>query len=468
MFHTLWLLYFITLGSASDYRHALKLSLLFYEAQRSGPLPASNRITWRSDSALNDHGHNNEDLTGGYYDASDFIKFSFTMAFTTTILSWGMLSFGHAYKQANQYQYGLDAVKWATDYFIKCHTSKYEFYGQVGDFSLDHAFWGRPEEMNMSRPAYKIDVEHPGSDLAGEVAAALAAASLLFENVNKSYSEELLRHSGELYDFATKYRGLYHDSIPGAKIYYESTGYGDELTWAAIWLYKKTKDVKYIEQAETFYTKFRIKDRPNEFFYNKKVAGIQLLLAEQTLRPEYISTIKSFCDYTIKEQVRTPKGLIFIDKSGTLSHAANVAFICLQVICQKKTFLDCYFFFQAGLTLNISQSTYVNFAKEQINYMLGSTGQSFVVGYGQNYPKQPHHSASSCPNLPEPCGWKQFTWKGPNPQILYGALVSGPDLNDHYEDVREEFLYNEVTLDYNAGFQSALAGLIYSENENKL
>lgn len=55
-----------------------------------------------------------------------------------------------------------------------------------------------------------------------------------------------------------------------------STGYGDELTWAAIWLYKKTKDVKYIEQAETFYTKFRIKDRPTEFFYNKKVAGIQV------------------------------------------------------------------------------------------------------------------------------------------------------------------------------------------------
>lgn len=74
---------------------------------------------------------------------------------------------------------------------------------------------------------------------------------------------------------------------------------------------------------------------------------------------------------------------------------------------------------------------------------------------------------SSCPDLPEPCGWKQFTWKSPNPQILYGALVSGPDQNDHYEDIREEFLYNEVTLDYNAGFQSTLAGLIFYDKKIK-
>ena len=48
---------------------ALDKSLLFYEAQRSGDLPEDEmRITWRKDSALNDKGNNNEDLTGGYYD----------------------------------------------------------------------------------------------------------------------------------------------------------------------------------------------------------------------------------------------------------------------------------------------------------------------------------------------------------------------------------------------------------------
>ncbi len=42
--------------------------MLFYEAQRSGKLPANQRVTWRKDSALNDKGNNGEDLTGGYYD----------------------------------------------------------------------------------------------------------------------------------------------------------------------------------------------------------------------------------------------------------------------------------------------------------------------------------------------------------------------------------------------------------------
>lgn len=46
----------------------LEKSILFYEAQRSGKLPAANRVPWRGDSALNDRGNNGEDLTGGWYD----------------------------------------------------------------------------------------------------------------------------------------------------------------------------------------------------------------------------------------------------------------------------------------------------------------------------------------------------------------------------------------------------------------
>ncbi len=56
----------------------------------------------------------------------------------------------------------LNVLQWAADYFMKCHVNEYELYGQVGDFRLDHQYWGRPEEMNMSRPAYKIDPQNPG------------------------------------------------------------------------------------------------------------------------------------------------------------------------------------------------------------------------------------------------------------------------------------------------------------------
>jgi hypothetical protein len=54
-------------------------------------------------------------------------------------------------------------VKWGTDYFIKAHVSENEFYGQVGDGGVDHAYWGRPEDMTMDRPAFKIDTSHPGN-----------------------------------------------------------------------------------------------------------------------------------------------------------------------------------------------------------------------------------------------------------------------------------------------------------------
>ena len=60
----------ITGQQATPYNleEVLYKSMLFYEAQRSGKLPANNRIPWRGDSALGDKGDNGEDLTGGWYD----------------------------------------------------------------------------------------------------------------------------------------------------------------------------------------------------------------------------------------------------------------------------------------------------------------------------------------------------------------------------------------------------------------
>ena len=64
------------IGNAKyDYGTVIRASLLFYEAQRAGKLPANNRIGWRGDSMLMDKGNNGEDLTGGYFDAGDFVKF---------------------------------------------------------------------------------------------------------------------------------------------------------------------------------------------------------------------------------------------------------------------------------------------------------------------------------------------------------------------------------------------------------
>ncbi|XP_028093349.1 endoglucanase 19-like [Camellia sinensis] len=53
----------------------------------------------------------------------------------------------------------------------------------------------RLEDMTTSRQVYKIDPNNPGSDLAGETTAAMAAASVVFRHHNPSYANELLTHA---------------------------------------------------------------------------------------------------------------------------------------------------------------------------------------------------------------------------------------------------------------------------------
>lgn len=44
----------VQIDAEVDYELALTKSLLYFEAQRSGKLPSSQRVTWRGNSALKD------------------------------------------------------------------------------------------------------------------------------------------------------------------------------------------------------------------------------------------------------------------------------------------------------------------------------------------------------------------------------------------------------------------------------
>merc|ERR1719348_2622474 len=143
----------------------------------------------------------------------------------------------------------------------------------------------------------------------------------------------------------------------------------------------------------------------------------------------------------IQTTQRTPKGLIFVQQWGPNRHAANVAFLSLVASKVKDS------------------KFYTDFARQQIHYMLGDAGRSFVVGFGNNPPQRPHHRSSSCPDLPAPCDWGAFNNQGPNPQTLTGALVGGPKQDDSYNDDRGDYVSNEVATDYNAAFTSLVAGI---------
>nr|BAF62180.1 cellulase [Mesocentrotus nudus] len=167
-----------------------------------------------------------------------------------------------------------------------------------------------------------------------------------------------------------------------------------------------------------------------------------MLMYQLTRSNDYKDAVIRFLDSWMPGRITyTPKGLAWRDTWGPLRYSANTAFIAA---------LACHY--------NINSES-CSFVEQQIHYMLGSSGRSFVVGFGNNPPQRPHHRSSSCPDQPKSCSWNEYNSGSANPQTLEGALVGGPDQYDNYTDERSDYISNEVACDYNAGFQSAVAGL---------
>lgn len=71
------------------------------------------------------------DLVGGYYDAGDNVKFGVPMAFTATLLSWGMIEYGEQLSAAGHLDDAREALKWITDYLLKAITGPTQLWVQV-------------------------------------------------------------------------------------------------------------------------------------------------------------------------------------------------------------------------------------------------------------------------------------------------------------------------------------------------
>jgi hypothetical protein len=134
-------------SGAQKYATALKLSALFYAAQRSGKLPADNPIPWRGDSHLDDP------VVGGWYDAGNFIKTNFPLGTSVSFLNWAMLTFPKAFTSTGLYNTYLDTIRVALDYLLLSYNDRNMTYvGQVADAIDDGFYWGRPEQEHTYRP----------------------------------------------------------------------------------------------------------------------------------------------------------------------------------------------------------------------------------------------------------------------------------------------------------------------------
>ncbi|XP_073047904.1 endoglucanase 11-like [Primulina eburnea] len=469
------------------YGEALSKSLLYFEAQRSGRLPYNQRVLWRQHSGLTDGLEQGVDLVGGYYDAGDNVKFGLPMAFTVTLLSWGVIEFREEIAAAGELRHALEAIKWGTDYFIKAHTHPHVLWAQVGDGDTDHLCWQRPEDMTTSRRAFKVDEENPGSDVAAETAAAMAAASIVFRRTNPHYSHLLLEHAQQLFEFSEKYRGNYDKSIKGAKGYYASvSGYMDELLWAAFWLYRATDNNKnyYFNFAiQNAYSLGGITWALTEFSWDVKYAGLQILASMIPTEDKSEDQKQILKQYTSKSEHylcaclnannatnvrRTPGGLMYTRRWNNMQYVST-ALLSLTIVSHHLQ--------STNQTLNCPTGSFspdkiLSFVRSQAGYILGSNpmGLSYLVGYGYAYPKRVHHRGASMELQKGKTGGflgcKQGydNWYGrhdPNPNVLVGALVGGPDSEDEYRDRRGNFMQTEACT-YNSAPLVGVFAKLYS------
>lgn len=82
-----------------------------------------------------------------------------------------------------------------------------------------------------------------------------------------------------------------------------------------------------------------------------------------------------------------------------------------------------------------------------------------MVGFGSRYPTQVHHRGASIISVHENaahigCGEgfvNYFDRNSANPNVLTGAIVGGPNINDEFHDSRRESSYTEPTTYVNSG-----------------
>ncbi len=438
----------VTAADNPNYAEALQKSLYFYEVQQAGPLPDWNRVEWRSDSTMID------EVKGGWYDAGDHVKFNLPMAYSASMLAWGLYQYPDGVEKCGEMTNYVNNLEFVLDYLAECDRGDEAVY-QVGNGQIDHTWWGPVElyqyGMEDNGTSYESAREIlVGSDgcsaVFGGMAAALASGyCALNGRIDSTKLDDYLSHAENLFKLAddSKSDAVYNDS--DAQGFYRSSHFYDELFYAANWLYIATGDKAYLDKA-TSYIPNLDKELGNAsqlkytwgHCWDDTMQGAMLLYAINTGEQKYIDHVKMHVDYWTNDVKELEGGLRWSTTWGCLRYAQTAGFIAAvasdTVLKDKDT------------------SAYVDFYEDQINYVLGENPDNFsyVCGYGENSPQNPHHRTAHG-------SWKNAeAYPETSRHTLYGALVGGPNEDGSYEDDRGNYINNEVATDYNAGFTALL------------
>lgn len=487
--------------SSYNYAEALQKSLYFYDANMCGE--QDGRLSYRGEchmcdakvplipksdegvgtnmsqsfidaniNILDPDGNGTVDLSGGFHDAGDHVKFGLPQSYSASTLGWSYYEFRDSFLDIGEQEHMEDILRHFTDYFLRstfrdANGDVVAFCYQVGDGSNDHNYWGAPELQTTPRPVWFATSETPASDQCAGAAAALATSYLNFKDTDPAYAEKCLDTALALYEFAVANRGC---GFSGG--FYNSSYDEDEMSWAAVWLNIITGDASYIDDithvdSNGLYTGYmsRIITSTSSTWQNiwchswdTVWGGVFAKLAPVTndslhwylfrWNIEYWSGVQHADPTDGTYMAKTQAGFSVVSTWGSARYNAAEQFTALVYDKYEK------------------EQQFVDWAKSQMDYILGDNpmNRCYEVGYAENSATQPHHRASH--------GSTTNSMEDPveSVHVLYGALVGGPDYEDYHNDVRTDYVYNEVAIDYNAGFVGALAGIFakYGQGQEPL
>ena len=446
-----------------DYGKVSSASFYFYDANMCGTdVKERSQESWRenchtadmsvsldsthtdlTDSFINAHrgaldsdGDGKIDLSGGYHDAGDHVKFGLPQMYTAVTLQWAKYEFGDTIRANGDMSHMDEILSRFTEYIKKCtfmeNGKVIAFCTQVGEGESDHSYWGAPENQTTERKAHFATADTYASDILSQATAAMAADYVNTKN------EDSLKYAKAIYAFAAEntHKGMCSDYSSTGTQFYNSTTYEDDMAMAEAWLYVATGENSYLQSAQNRLNQGMYAAPYWVYSWDNTWQGSVLLLAEKTGNEGYWNSIKESVN-KFKSNYNSSDGYMCMNDWGSARYNANGQFIALVYAKHKN------------------DTSAADWAKGQMDYLLGNNSKNicYVTGISDNSVKHPHHRAAS--------GLYDANDNSDHKYTLRGALVGGPDKSGNFEDRTGNYQYTEVAIDYNAGFVGACAGLDY-------
>lgn len=238
------------------YNDVVKELMKFFRVQRCGYTnPKNHEVCHIADATMiidgNDTLDMKLDLTGGWHDAGDYVKFLNTAAYTTYTLlfayEFDKEKFGFDYN-SNGVPDILEEAKIGLDWLLRCNFDKYKLISHVQDLRDHTVGWRMPENdaMTYNRPAY-VGI---GKNLVGIYTATMSLAARIWKMEIKydEFANRCLTSAENIFSVRESVPNL-DESVTGV---YQDNHYWGKLALGAVELYKTTRRSELLDFAKEY------------------------------------------------------------------------------------------------------------------------------------------------------------------------------------------------------------------------